>query len=921
MQGVKKKKDKMDTDQVESLKQDVQASVSDFQKAKSSRSHTVGSKIADRYMLLQELEDRPHGHGGPIEESGALREPLRFKKGDEPLGQGTYATAYLAKDTHHKGGKVVVLKILNEDMSDDLDAQQRTSDECDVMKSLQDGATSDPLGASRFLGCIENHITIDKKGLGRDQFLVLEFGGQVVDKDAGLDVVEMVKQTMQGVTYLATLQKAHRALKPSNILVSYGRTGETIIKIMNFGVHTGNTKTQAKVACQGSRCMAESLVKGQYVYNQTGCLDSLCPHIPDESPDCVHNWRTYLYAPPEMRDDRQKVCLPTTYPVDAFDVWSIGTIAVELVCHSKEFAFEAIGKGLHGVQHAGQIFSESQCVSGFMSKPSSYKWLYDFCTSALKEDYQTRGRAVDLLQNFDKYSSPAQEAEELAIELEYARMTAEASNIRAEFSQAQRAGLTPGGLEQLVLQKRLKFNKAQKTGWKHGWWSAYLGVCLFATCNQFLLVACATAWSLKAFRDRNKKILDVTERVTAVVPCYLPNEAPIIKETIQHLLTAFTHISKLDVLVVYNTPTNMEIEEDLQQMTKAPMPDGRRLFVQRVMQSNSKAENMNYVIPDITSKFTVIYDADHHPDPNSLAMAVNLLDEGDIDCVQGSTYIRHGHWWMRYVIHGEFFLNYFVSLVGVQLLTGSGFFGGSNGIWLTSSLKQLPFDDQLLTEDIDCSARALTANGFRFIFLPQCMSGELAPSNLQSFWRQRLRWTMGWDQVMLKNVPSFWRSKLSMRKRLGLYWMFTGRWFMIVCACVFFIHTYILAFGNARALPCYAWSPLDDVVNPLASACTPPRVQFVRTASFTLGAFMSCLALLNAWVFDSKRYTVWSVALYLLCLPLHGFLQIALFTISLLRNARGNVGEWVCTTRMVQDLSKSDVQVIKAFPVTGKNQQ
>ena len=58
----------------------------------------------------------------------------------------------------------------------------------------------------------------------------------------------------------------------------------------------------------------------------------------------------------------------------------------------------------------------------------------------------------------------------------------------------------------------------------------------------------------------------------------------------------------------------------LKHVSRAPQPAGRRLFVERCNRSKSKAENLNSVIPRLDAKYTSIYDADHHPDPESLAM-------------------------------------------------------------------------------------------------------------------------------------------------------------------------------------------------------------------------------------------------------------------------------------------------------------
>ena len=90
-----------------------------------------------------------------------------------------------------------------------------------------------------------------------------------------------------------------------------------------------------------------------------------------------------------------------------------------------------------------------------------------------------------------------------------------------------------------------------------------------------------------------------------------------------------------------------EMEAKLMKWAEDNLPEGRRLFVQRVLTSKSKAENLNHVIPHLVAAdrpFTAVYDADHHPDPRSLQMAIAHLSEVKGDCVQGSTYVREGFW-------------------------------------------------------------------------------------------------------------------------------------------------------------------------------------------------------------------------------------------------------------------------------------
>merc|ERR1711957_191825 len=127
--------------------------------------------------------------------------------------------------------------------------------------------------------------------------------------------------------------------KPDNILVQYDTSRNAQIKIIDFGAvaHGKN------VFCDGSKCKRTARTarwkiprKGKNI--QTDCMDgvdgtAVCapPSIPSPSESCSFQWEQYVYAPPEIRDDNQRVCLPSDYPVDAFDIWSMGMIVVQLV--------------------------------------------------------------------------------------------------------------------------------------------------------------------------------------------------------------------------------------------------------------------------------------------------------------------------------------------------------------------------------------------------------------------------------------------------------------------------------------------------------------------------------------------------------------------------------------------------------------
>ena len=73
-----------------------------------------------------------------------------------------------------------------------------------------------------------------------------------------------------------------------------------------------------------------------------------------------------------------------------------------------------------------------------------------------------------------------------------------------------------------------------------------------------------------------------------------------------------------------------------------------------------------------------VYDADHHPDGKSLRRLHRSLLASDCAAVQGSTYIRNtrGSILAR-AVNAEFFVTHFIYFPAMEVLGGTGYFGGS----------------------------------------------------------------------------------------------------------------------------------------------------------------------------------------------------------------------------------------------------
>lgn len=250
---------------------------------------------------------------------------------------------------------------------------------------------------------------------------------------------------------------------------------------------------------------------------------------------------------------------------------------------------------------------------------------------------------------------------------------------------------------------------------------------------------------------------------SAVIAAYLPNEADTIVETV-HAFLAQDYPGPLQIVLAYNTPVDLPVESEL----RALAARDPRLTLLRVSRSTSKAQNVNAAMQVVTGEFTGIFDADHHPHPDAYRRAWRWIATG-ADVVQGHCVIRNGAAsWVSRTVAVEFENIYAVSHPGRSRMHSFGLFGGSNGFWRTSVLRDVRMHGHMLTEDIDSSFRALL-KGRRLVYDPGLLSRELAPTTLGALWNQRMRWAQGWFQVSRRHLArALGSSELSARNKLGI---------------------------------------------------------------------------------------------------------------------------------------------------------
>lgn len=257
-----------------------------------------------------------------------------------------------------------------------------------------------------------------------------------------------------------------------------------------------------------------------------------------------------------------------------------------------------------------------------------------------------------------------------------------------------------------------------------------------------------------------------------VIVAYLPNEKDIIKKQIRYALREIVYPKeKITVNVVYNTPYPIEpLETELQDLCQ----QYANLKVIKVTKSKSKADNLNYFLANEgKSDIIGIYDTDHYPHPHGPRWAAERFCRGDgTDIVQGRCVVyNYDESWVTKLISAEFDMIYAVFHPGRAHAQGFGLFGGANGYWRATLLKELKMQGHMLTEDIDSTLRAFAA-GAKMVHELNTVSYEQAPSTVKAFTKQRLRWAQGWFQVTIRHATLAARQGApgaNIKSRLGIF--------------------------------------------------------------------------------------------------------------------------------------------------------
>ena len=308
--------------------------------------------------------------------------------------------------------------------------------------------------------------------------------------------------------------------------------------------------------------------------------------------------------------------------------------------------------------------------------------------------------------------------------------------------------------------------------------SLVLSSLFFLTSTFFLTWNLGYAYSIhrRSRRPNNVQdsILETFPSVSIVVPVY--------RESINVLSAMVEGFVKIDypasALDMYVCDDSDDPAQRAAASTVCLEKGGDRVhYCTRASRRGFKAGAINDVLPRITSKYSIMLDVDHVPQPDMVRRLVSAKLNSQADFLMFPQYFRNED--ENSVTASSSLkqlVDYRIDRLG-RCVTNSAFCVTTNWIVETESLRGLGgLDESTVTEDL---ATGLIAHskGFKIDLIDEKLALGLAPNTLESWRRQQYRWSSGTFKVAKTIFPKAW-PRLTWHQRmdytLSISWYLCG---------------------------------------------------------------------------------------------------------------------------------------------------
>src|SRR5687768_10882090 len=239
-------------------------------------------------------------------------------------------------------------------------------------------------------------------------------------------------------------------------------------------------------------------------------------------------------------------------------------------------------------------------------------------------------------------------------------------------------------------------------------------------------------------------------------------------------------------------------------------------YLHRTDRTGYKAGALEAGMKVAKGEFIAIFDADFIPSPDFLEKTVPYFGDARIAMVQA----RWGHINQDYSlltkIQSIMLDAHFVLEHGGRNRAGCFFnFNGTAGIWRSIAIADAGgWQHDTLTEDLDLSYRA-QLRGWKFIFLPDLVAPAEVPVEMNSFKSQQHRWAKGSIQTCMKLLPRILRSNQPLAVKAEAFFHLSANFNYLLMSVLS-----ILMFPSMYVRYSMGWTEMMLIDIPLFAAAT-----------------------------------------------------------------------------------------------------
>ncbi|RYV04060.1 cellulose synthase [Shewanella sp. OPT22] len=271
-------------------------------------------------------------------------------------------------------------------------------------------------------------------------------------------------------------------------------------------------------------------------------------------------------------------------------------------------------------------------------------------------------------------------------------------------------------------------------------------------------------YKYRNYKPAEPKKFTELPQVTVQIPLY--NERLVAKRIVDSIVQLEYPQDKLQIQIVDDSTD--ETSDLIAERVSYHQQQGINIqHVQRVHRHGFKAGALKDAMETATGEFIAIFDADFIPHNDTLLKTIHHFSQQDIAMVQ----FRWEHLNRKsslltkvqaIMLDAHFGLEQHVRCASNKLFN----FNGTAGIWRTEAIIDAGhWSADTLTEDLDLSYRAQLA-GWKMLYLNDVTCPGELPADMNAFKSQQFRWAKGGVEVMMKMLPTVWKSNIPFKKKV-----------------------------------------------------------------------------------------------------------------------------------------------------------